>query len=154
MAIRMSGNTERRVPKTLTWPLLVVGILGLLFALWLVGREAQLRWHAVRELPGQVVGYESKQSSCGGGKRRSSRPCTKYRVLLAATGKDAGIPVEAHSFWSTHRHWNVGESVTLLLQPDGQAWFCTWHDFIPGGIATLLGGLFLGVGFAGSRRGA
>lgn len=153
MAIRMSSNPDRRAPRALTWPLLAIGGLGLILTLWLLGREAQLRWQAVRELPGQVIGYESKQSRCGGGKRSSSHACTKYRVQLAATGKDAGIPVEAHSFWSTHRHWAVGSQVRLLLQPDGKAWFCTWQDFIPGAIAGLLGGLFLIVGLVGNRRG-
>jgi hypothetical protein len=153
MGIRLSGNSERRAPRTLTWPLLVIGGIGLCIALWLVGREAHLRWQAVREIPGQVAGYESKQSTCGGGKRRSSRPCTKYRVLINATGADAGTPVDTHSFWSTHRSWDVGEPVTLSVQPDGQAWFLTWHDFVPGAIVTLVSGLFLGVGFAGSRRG-
>jgi hypothetical protein len=153
MGIRLSGNSERRAPRTLTWPLLVIGAIGLFIALWLMGREAHLRWQAVREIPGQVTGYESKQSRCGGGKHRSSRPCTKYRVLIAATGTNAGTPVEAHSFWSTHRTWDVGESVTLQLQPDGLAWFCTWHDFIPSGVVILISGLFLGVGLAGNRRG-
>ena len=153
MAIRMSGNPDRRAPRALTWPLLAIGGLSLLLTLWLLGREALLRWQAVRELPGQVIGYESQQSRCGGGKRRASRPCVKYRVQLATTGQDAGIPVEVHSFWSTNRPWPVGSHVPLLLQPDGRAWFCTWHDFIPGGITGVLGGLFLIVGLMGNRRG-
>ena len=154
MAIRMSGNPDRRAPRSLTWPLLVIGGLGLLLSLWLIGREGQLRLQALRELPGQVIGYDTKQARCGGGKRRSSHSCTKYRVQLAATGKDAGIAVEPHSLWSTHRHWAVGSQVTLLLQPDGKAWFCTWHDFIPGALIGLLSGLFLGVGLHGNRRGS
>ena len=154
MDFHMSTYSERSAPIALIWLLLVIGGLLLLLSWWLLQREVQLRWQAIRELPGQVLGYESQESRCSSGssKSRASYPCTLYRVQLAASGEYAGIPIEVHKPWSTDRPWTVGSQVTLLLQPDGKAWFCTWQDFIPGCLAGILGGLFLIFGIFGNRH--
>ncbi len=64
--------------------------LALLLALGFLGYVAErlIFLQKAARTTGTVVSVEAYNSSCGGGRRRSSYPCTKYRASISFTALD------------------------------------------------------------------
>lgn len=106
-------------------PIFAIVSLGLLASLVIVSGQRLSFLSRALKTTGSVTKLEARNSRCGGGKRRSKYPCTKFTAMVEYQAEAGGAYTLRVSAGSTRGHdqdvsyanKQVGRSVAVIYDP-------------------------------------